>query len=223
MHPTHRLATGTRPQSLLIGYDWDHTLPGQDRLYLHWQTAQGYVTEVRDSTTAEALALPLYLGPWGIVVRGQWLVDSKEREGHYVPFGQGLVWTGASLPANRLPLAASLSLPQTFLSGRPVTRDLVISLRLIGYEADGSQWAWTDLNDGIPALGAIPTLKWIEGSQVRSPYTLKVGPAAYPGQAVGATLRLYDAFTNRPLPILDERITAQFPWVPLGATAVAKD
>jgi hypothetical protein len=140
-----------------------------------------------------------------------------------VPFGQGLVWTGASLPANRLPLAASLSLPQTFLSGRPVTRDLVISLRLIGYEADGSQWAWTDLNDGIPALGAIPTLKWIEGSQVRSPYTLKVGPAAYPGQAVGATLRLYDAFTNRPLPILDERITAQFPWVPLGATAVAKD
>jgi hypothetical protein len=28
-------------------------------------------------------------------------------------------------------------------------------------------------------------------------------------------LTLYDAFTNRPLPILDERITAGQPWMPL--------
>jgi hypothetical protein len=65
-------------------------------------------------------------------------------------------------------------------------------------------------------MGAIPTLKWIGGTQVRAPHTLPINPQAQPGQQIGATLRLYDAFTNRPLPILDERITNQFAWIPLG-------
>src|SRR5690606_29497580 len=32
----------------LIGYDVDHTLAGHPRLYLHWQTTDGYVTAVSD-------------------------------------------------------------------------------------------------------------------------------------------------------------------------------
>ena len=31
---------------------------------------------------------------------------------------------------------------------------------------------------------------------------------------------LYDSFTNRQLPILDERITAENPWVPLGQGSI---
>ena len=101
-------------------------------------------------------------------------------------------------------------------------RDYAISVRLMGFEEDGYHWAWWDLDDGIPAMGAIPTLKWIEGSQVRSPHFLTVDEAAPPGQQIGAALNLYDAFTNRVLPILDERITADFAWVPLGETAAKK-
>ena len=193
----------------LVGYDWDTTLPGQTRLYLHWQTPAGYLTEVRDNQQPQEVTLPAYTGPWG-VTRTAWTLAAGAQTGHYVPFGQGLVWLGEQFARTGSPVM----LPQRLAASRPVTRDLVISVRLIGYQPDGFYWAWTDQDDGVPALGAIPTLKWIAGSQVRSPHTLV--PAAQPGQLVGATLRLYDAFTNRPLAILDERITDQFPWVPLG-------
>ncbi|MCP4424484.1 MAG: hypothetical protein GY803_08340 [Chloroflexi bacterium] len=101
-------------------------------------------------------------------------------------------------------------------------RDLVVSVRLIGYEDDGYHWAWWDLDDSIPAMGAIPTLKWIGGSTALSPHTPVVDPAAQPGQTIGATLRVYDAFTNRPLSILDERIVneLQLPWIPLGTSNI---
>ncbi|MCA9920664.1 MAG: hypothetical protein KC445_22080, partial [Anaerolineales bacterium] len=52
--------------------------------------------------------------------------------------------------------------------------------------------------------------------------TLYVDNAASNGQTAGGILVLYDAFTNRPLPILDERITAVTSWIPLG-TAIIED
>lgn len=195
----------------LIGYDWDTTLPGQNRLYLHWQTPTGYVTEIRDNLTPDQLDLPPYKGVWGIT-HTQWNLRSGWLNSQYVPFAQGIVWTGGLLPQ----LQSPLSLTQQLHSSRPLTRDLVISARLIGYQADGFHWAWTAQDDSIPALGAIPTLKWIANSQVYSPHRLAIPDTAQPGQTIGATLRLYDAFTNRPVPILDERITNQFPWLPLG-------
>ncbi len=195
----------------LVGYDWDNTLLGRRRLYLHWQTAAGYVTEVSDQTTPQALALPAYVAAWG-VPRTSWRLERNWANGRYVPLAQGIVWLGGELTR----LTQPVSLPQQFGSSRPVLRDLVVSVRLIGYQPDGFFWAWTEQDDGVPALGAIPTLKWIAGSQVRAPHTLPVPETAVSGQTIGATLRLYDAFTQQPLAILDERITSQFPWVPLG-------
>ena len=69
-------------------------------------------------------------------------------------------------------------------------------------------------------MGAIPTLKWVSGSFVRSPHRVTVAESALPGQAITGALTLYDAFTNRPLPILDERITAENPWIPLCCATV---
>jgi len=112
---------------------------------------------------------------------------------------------------------------------------------------DNFTWAWCDLVDGIPAMGGIPTLKWIHGSQVQSPRSVIFPPrtdpatfsdfcqsdkpapgapilfvdnAAIPGQTISGILRLYDAFTNQPLPILDERVTAVTSWIPLGKTVI---
>jgi hypothetical protein len=148
----------------------------------------------------------------------------RPQAGNYVPFGQGIVWTGDPLEGDgALQAGQSLTLEQHFLSGQPVLRDYAISVRLIGFEDDGFRWAWWDLDDGIPAMGAIPTLKWIAGSAVRSPHFVQVPDDAPEGQTIGGALNLYDAFTNRVLPVLDERITADYAWVPLGETAVTSE
>ncbi|MFO7682401.1 MAG: hypothetical protein R6X34_20380, partial [Chloroflexota bacterium] len=208
-NPIYAPLTGS-PRTL-IGYDWDATLKPANRLYLHWQTPAGFQTEVRDNVLPQDVALPAYIGPFGLSL-SSWNFGGDPVDSHYVPFGQGIVWTGDMLTSTGSPMR----LPQHFAAARPLTQDLVVSVRLIGYEPDGYHWAWTDQDDAVPAMGAIPTLKWIAGSQVHSPHFLTVSSGAEPGQTVGATLRLYDAFTNRPLPILDERITQDYPWVPLG-------
>lgn len=202
----------------LIGYDWDSTMQDRARLYLHWRDSSGYSTEVVDDITVSDL--PVYRGPWG-VPRTESFPQAGQGD-HYVPLGDGIVWTGGTLPDRSLsPDKAEVVAPR-FRSSRPVDRDYVVSVRLIGLEPDGYHWSWWDLQDSIPAMGAIPTLKWVTGSGVRSPHQVAVAPQATPGQSATAALTLYDAFTNRPLPILDERITAAAPWIPLGLTQISE-
>ena len=198
----------------LIGYDWDHTLPDRSRLYLHWRNAAGNNTQVIDDAAINTLELPPYRGPWGVPV-GDWQFHRGREGGHYVPLGQGIVWTGETLNGLSLRPGESIVIDQAFHSARPINRDYVVSVRLIGLEDDGIHWNWWDLQDSIPAMGAIPTLKWVDGSFVRSPHRVTVAEDAWPEQALTGALTLYDAFTNRALPILDERITAANPWVPL--------
>lgn len=215
----HELSAAGRA---LVGYDWDRTLPDRPRLYLHWQLPEGYWTEVRDAETAaaeELVDLPPYRGLWGVPVPF-WQVPSYANAGLYVPFAAGIVWTGDALTGDRYAPGETLTLDQVLHGDRPVMRDYVVSTRLIGLAGDGSQWAWWDLVDGIPGLGAVPTLKWIHGSTVLSPYRLTVDPAAADGQELTGALTIYDAFTNRPLPLLDERLADEFGWVPLGGATV---
>jgi hypothetical protein len=215
--PSAWTTTESTPRRL-SGHDWDHSLPERPRLYLHWQTADGYVDEVLDSTVGHEW--PLVYGAWGVARQLPPLEPDGEQV--YLPLGQGIVWIGSGLTGEPLEPGQSLWLRPRYAASAPVLSDLVASVRLIGYEADGYHWDWWDLSDSIPALGAIPTLKWIAGSQVTDRHGLQVSPEATSGQAIGATLRFYDAFTGRALPILDERITdeLQLPWVPLGETAV---
>jgi hypothetical protein len=218
-NPVYRTVPSGRPLLRLVGYDWDHTLD-IPRLYLHWQTEQGYQTEVQDGVSAETLVLPEWFGPWGILKKN--IIPDRKPQAQYVPFGQGITWHSDSAGSLQNPLAAgqTLTLRPSFFSSRPVMRDLVVSVRLVGYEPDGFFWAWEDLNDSVPAMGAVPTLKWIRGSAVEDPHRVMVSEAAPPGQQVGVLLRLYDAFNGRAVPILDNRIGQESPWVPMGETMV---
>jgi hypothetical protein len=204
----------------LIGYDHDRTIPDRQRLYLHWRHDAGYYrTEAFDDGAIETMNLPAYRGPWGIPI-SHWSFSRERGSSHYVPFGQGIVWTGETMGEISPSPEETITLNQYFRSTKPLNRDYVVSVRLIGLEPDEYHWAWWDLRDSIPVLGAIPTLKWIEGSVVRSPHSVTVAPQASPGQVLTGALTLYDAFTNRPVPILDERITGQNPWLSLGRDEV---
>jgi 4-amino-4-deoxy-L-arabinose transferase-like glycosyltransferase len=193
----------------LIGYDWDGSVPGQWRLYLHWQTAAGYWSETIDTT--EAVTLTGLRNRWGMT---RSLSLAPPTRSHYVPLGQGIVWTGINDPGTVAPGQAFVWRPRLAAS-QPILRDLVVSVALIGYQPDGYFWAWRAQDDSVPAMGAMPTLKWIAGTAVTSSHWLTVDAAAVPGQAMTGTLILYDAFTQRPLPILDERLVQQAPWIPL--------
>ena len=215
-HPVYRTVPSGRPLLRLVGYDWDFTL-AEPRLYLHWQTEQGYQTEVRDGAAAINPILPEFRTAWG-----RWqpmTLTPPATPTHYVPLGDRLIWLGNGLsPDMALTPEQVIMLPQWLAASQPVLRDYHLSVTLIGYQADSQLWAWRngDDQDSVPALGAIPTLKWVAGSSVWSPHEVVVDAAAFPGQQIIATLRLYDGFTHQPVPILDERLTQLAPWIPLG-------
>jgi hypothetical protein len=218
LNPTYRPLAADPTSSRLIGYDWDNTISGQTRLYLHWQTEDGFRTQVEDLTDSRFI-LPDLIGPWGYPQHGDSI--SIDRSATYVPFGQGIVRISRPV-ADDITVKAGqeLKLNQQFSTSTPVLRDQIVSVRLVGYEENGYHWAWWDLDDGVPAMGAIPTLKWIATSEVQDPRWLTVDEIAWPGQTVEPLLRLYDAFSSRPLPILDERISDLSPWIPLGRRTV---
>lgn len=218
MNQVFRPLTGAQDGKTLVGYDWDSTLPGRQRLYLHWSTDGGYETQQVD-VDGGRYTMPSWFGPWGIEIRES--AFELHRPSAYIPLGQGLVWLGQSRDqAQSFSPGERVRLTQEFTTARPVLSDLVISLRLVGYQADGIRWDWWDLDDGVPAMGAIPTLKWIAGSRVRHTVYSTISPDARPGQQSEPLLLLYDAFTSRRLPILDERITGVAPWIPLGKVPI---
>ena len=226
---------------LLVGVDWDLTLPQQPRLYLHWRardsTPPTTLVLLDGETVLGRLELPrLPAGRSQVTVHTLPAVPSRpvlravsatredqlslprpRRHEQYVPLGDGIIYRGAS---SYSPLLSRSGPTLSFAASHPIQRDYVVSTSLIGLNPDGT-WAWRVLDDGVPAMGAIPTLKWIGGSRVTDPHLLLIPAAAPPGRVIG-TVTLYDAFTGRVLPILDERLAAAAPWIPLGEWDLAR-
>ena len=117
--------------------------------------------------------------------------------------------TGDLRPGDRL------TLDLRFLATRPLTRDFVVSVQIVG-----QGYAWKRASDGVPALGAIPALKWIAGSAIVDRHPIDIPPDAPPGPAT-VSLILYDNFTQQPIALLDEQLIRQGPSIPLGAWNVA--
>jgi hypothetical protein len=75
----------------------------------------------------------------------------------------------------------------------------------ISVQAHGDGWSAQD--DGTPAMGAIPTLKWLPGMVIHDRHRLQL-PAGLPLDApFHVTVGAYDAFSLEPLPVTDaERV-----------------
>jgi hypothetical protein len=115
-----------------------------------------------------------------------------------VPFGNEIWFTGAQVrPAAPVHAGDTIYVDLHFLAARPITEDYTVSVALVG-----PNYQWQTLSDATPAGGAIPTLKWIAGSKVTDTHALTIPAGAAPGRA-RLLLTIYDAFTQRNLPVLD--------------------
>jgi hypothetical protein len=105
----------------------------------------------------------------------------------------------------------------TLVGAKPITHDYTVSVSLAS-ETGGL----LAQHDGTPALGAIPTLKWIRSTTVWDEHELLLPPDAA-GRGT-FHLTVYDAFTIKALPVLDERLArmGQGTQVAFGATEVVR-
>ncbi len=196
-------APGRTPE--LIGVDYDLGLPGKMRLYTHWTTevaatltlrspaappaqavlpaAGGCATVIFDTNPAKGLALD---------VGGRTLALPDPRPGErYVPFADGITLMSAGIQRRGDDAVATFD----WQASQPVASDIKVSARVFGEGAFRQ-------HDGTPALGAIPTLKWIAGTRVADVHYL--GPIGNQAALLG-DVKLYDNFTQLPLPALDPR------------------
>lgn len=195
----------------LIGVDYDTGRAGQVRAWLHWQLGASSQTVTLLDANNQPLAAPQTVSAATSITQPQFLslafdvppasfmresltqqvlpaVSAGQR---YVPFANQMALVSSSSARN----ADELKLDLQWLSARPLVRDYIVSARIAG---DGVY----QTHDSVPALGAIPTLKWIAGSRVmdRHPFELN----GYAGPLRGSVV-VYDSVTQLPLPPLDER------------------
>lgn len=230
----------------LIGADYDTGTPGQVRAFQQWAgpgaqadlqlldrsgavIGQSRVPALERGQYA-TVALDLSGFParialldgdqprrWNLVFGGGAPLPSGTAGERYVPFGDSLVLTSLDAPTDNLKPGADITLGLHLLSIRPLERDYIVSTALVGLNPDRT-WAWRVDEDSVPALGAIPTLKWIHNSTVFAPHRLTI-PNDAPQLPAEGSLVVYDHFTQAPLPPLDERLHLP-PTISLGAWTV---
>ncbi len=151
---------------------------------------------------------------WNLLFRRPVRLPSPRPGARYVAFGDAMVLSGfddsglSFARSGELEPGSRTTLLLRFRSQRPLERDFIISAALTGLEADDTglashAWSWRASHDTVPALGAIPTLKWIRGSTVLAPHRLIIPLDAASVPVVGSSL-VYDHFTQRTLPPLAE-------------------
>jgi len=229
LHPCHIPYAGG---PTLVGVDYDRTVPETLRVYLRWRgPTDGGTLRLRavggETATADLPALPqgayqtvavdlpgtargllllsltdgagqvrAAVGPWDWPVR--WvMLPVPPGDVRFVPLGDEMAVVGVRFsPA----APGTLMTVDVHLVGlRALTDDVATSVRLTD-EAG----RYLGAHDCQPALGTVPTLKWIGGSRVRDRHLIPI-PADWTGGAVRATLVAYERFRMAPLLPLDDR------------------
>ena len=141
-----------------------------------------------------------WAGPWHLRRSGRLRLPLPGLDQRYVPMGGGVAWVGLQADG-RGGSADGLSLASRWLALQPLTRDYAVSVGMLTPQGEAKA-------DGTPAMGAIPTLKWLRGWQVQDVRQV-------PGEGVDLSavqrysVEGYDAFTLAPLQVLDERLVRE--------------
>jgi len=141
------------------------------------------------------------LGPWHRRIQSPLRLPSLRDNEWYIPLGGEMALVSWPEQDQEVRVGEKTWFYPQLTSVRPLTHDYSISLGLLG-----NQGYWEFKSDGTPALGMIPTLKWLSGWHVQDPRGVVIEPATPLGDAKAqVTFTVYDAFTLRPLHVLDER------------------
>ncbi|MFH1084166.1 MAG: glycosyltransferase family 39 protein, partial [Chloroflexota bacterium] len=140
-----------------------------------------------------------WLGPWHRPTASYRLTLPRGAQS-YVPLGGEMAFLGLSRPPSRAAPGQRVILRPQFLALRPLSEDYSVSVGILAGEGQGEWKA-----DGTPVLGAIPTLKWVQGWRIDDRHTVALAADAPLGPAQ-LTLSVYDVFTLHPLHVLDERL-----------------
>ncbi len=229
LHPQHVPYAGG---PTLVGADYDRTVPETLRVYLRWRGpteggtlrlhapdgAEGtarlpalppgaYQTVAVDlpgtvrgilslSLTDGAGAVRAAAGPWGWPLRSVPLVVPPG-DVRFVPLGDEMAVVGVR--ASSAAPGAVMRVDVTLVGLRALTTDDATSVRLTD---EAGRFLGT--HDCQPALGTVPTLKWIAGSRVRDRHLIPI-PEDWASGGIRATLVAYERFRMTPLPPMDDR------------------
>lgn len=178
--------------------------PGAQDLRLELQSAG-------ETSTGGMRTLP-YRGAWGLARSSPLALPAPDADQRYVPFGSKMLLVDAQVQPE-WPVGQDARVALRFVAQRPIVLDYVVSVGVSGQ-------ALTDApSDWVPALGAIPTFKWVRGSWVNDVHLIRAIEGQ--GSEIEVSVGVYDAFTTAALPPLDERIARQGrAGVALGRAAV---
>ncbi len=115
-----------------------------------------------------------------------------------IPFGSAMTLLGWKMQRRGDDFVVDLQ----WRAERAFDKDYTVSVQLLGRE-------WSAQHDGTPALGCLPTLKWLPGMTIWDRHRIRLPPAAREAGAERptVTVAVYDAFSLAPLPITDaERV-----------------
>ncbi len=250
-NPVYRPVLGTVPRQTLIGYDWDTTFPAQSRLYLHWHTDDGYFSTIVDSPSAptveDALAVWENHGRLGSFPPPQTPPRPRSAAAEEPCVDRAARWPMGQRPYQ---LARAMTSTMRFVNGRPLPRDCVVAHPVGRLHSGHLHLGLVRFGRWYPGHGGHPHAEmdsWLGGGRAahghlpRRAANWQALPAfaraknpplvrrfcmwthtGVAGQTVGGLPVVYDAFTNRPLPIFEERITAVTSCIPLGEAKIGE-
>ncbi|MBI5564349.1 MAG: hypothetical protein HY870_05610, partial [Chloroflexi bacterium] len=247
-HLSHTATTAGEPVNVLVAYRVEQSPDRDYSFFVHLVAPDGSVIGQADHTVAttryqpgDTFGVRFAVAPLADVPPGEYTLMAgvysgatplKSNGAERIPLGSltvqaatrlitasgidlagGITFLGSSASINGdVHPGDQLTLDLNFIATRPILRDYVVSVQMTGQ-------GWRVNDDSVPALGAIPTLKWIAGAPITDRHVLKVPADAAPGPAT-ISLIIYDSFTQEPLALLDAELIKQGQSIPIGTWTV---
>jgi hypothetical protein len=140
------------------------------------------------------------------------------RLGSQTVSGMGQRWTrlfSLETPPGAVPFADAMTLDRARVrrDGDSAVVDLDWRAGMLAHASDytvsvqARGQGWSAQHDGTPALGAIPTLKWLPGMRIHDRHRVELPDDLAPDAPFTVTVGVYDAFSLEPLPVTNgERV-----------------